>query len=413
MGENLDARILQCLEEKPMSISEIARELDEKKYEISKRIDVLEENDHIKTHKIGRSTACLLNEEQDHDGQVRQEQDDHPPDDYPEENKTEPEIQPPAPPDQEQTDIQTSTQPQVMTSLVDPTPLTNTAGQGQNPSLTQLTTPQPDHATLAPDNQAAAQQEQGQARPHTGPRTIGIVSGKGGVGKTVVTLNLGAAMQEFDENVIVMDADAEMSNLGIQLGIQTYPTSLTSVVEQDAHIMSAMHIDKDSGLRLIPTSLAAESVEEDVSKAFDKIPNDYIVLVDSPPGFERPIKRVIDTCDELIFVTTPEVPAVTDTYKLYKEAQRQGKDILGVIINMYSSPKKHLSVKEVEEAVEMPVLGVINESGVVQKSILDNKPAVTAEPHSKFARSVKEIAAELTGNEYKVSLLDRVRGLLP
>ncbi|MFB6216931.1 MAG: AAA family ATPase, partial [Candidatus Aenigmatarchaeota archaeon] len=259
----LEERILESLEEKPRSITEVARELDEDKYEVSKKIEVLKEKELIKTYKIGRSTACLLAEEA--------------PDKIVEENVEE----------------------------------TEEENEGDSKDVGDMEVTE----EVETDSE--------------GPKTIGVVSGKGGVGKTVVTLNLGAALMDFDQKVMVMDADAEMSNLGMQLGMYTFPNSLEEVIEQNVHIMSALHVDKNSGLRVLPTSLSAESVGGDVKKAIDMIPDEYTVLIDSPPGYERPIERVIEVCDELIFVTAPELPAVTDTYKPYKEARNTGKTAIG------------------------------------------------------------------------------------
>lgn len=369
MGDDLGARILESLEEKPRSISEIARELDEEKYQVAKRIEVLEEQGYINTHKVGRSTACILADGVDLEA-FRAEHGSREPDVEEAESREEP---------------------------VDEPDGDGAAGDEPDDTGSERSDPVP---VPHPQN-------------GEGPRTIGIVSGKGGVGKTVVTLNLGAAMLDLGEDVIVMDADAEMPNLGIQLGLYTYPTSLSQVVEEDVHIMSAMHVDKDSGIRVLPTSLSAEPMEADVGAAIDMLPDDYTVLIDSPPGYERPVERVIETCDELIFVTTPEIPALADTYKLYTEARERGKTPLGVVVNMYSSPKHHLSVAEVEEALEMPVLGVVEKSNLVPRSILDNQPAVSMKPYAKVSRAFKKIASDLTGREYEESVLDRIRGVLP
>ncbi len=353
MGEDLGDRILESLEEKPRSISEIARELDEEKYQVAKKIEALADEGSINTHKIGRSTACILAEDDDMDEEE----------------------------------------------------------EGLALGEEDFSVPESGDMDLDYD---PFDEEPGRETGREGmPRTIGIVSGKGGVGKTVVTLNLGAAMMDLGEKVIVMDADAEMPNLGIHLGVHTYPTSLKQVVEQDVHIMSALHVDKDSGLRVLPTSISAEPVDGDVAEAIGMIPDDYTVLLDSPPGYERPVKRVIETCDELIFVTSPEIPALADTYKLYQEARDRGKNALGVVVNMYDSPKKHLSVKEVEKALELPVLGVIPESSHVPKSIMDSQPIVSMKPNAKVSREFKKVAADITGRNYRETFLDRVKGLLP
>ncbi len=350
----IEERILTSLEEKPRSISEIARELDEEKYQVSKKIELLDERGQINTHKVGRSTVCILA-----DGASSGAAGDR----------------------REAEEVDERVQNEAETASAED----SSAREDVNEELGEL------------------------ARP----RTIGIVSGKGGVGKTVVTLNLGVAMMEFGEKVIVMDADAEMPNLGIHLGMHTTPTSLQQVVEQDVHIMSAMHIDKDSGLRVIPTSLSAEPTDGDIKEALGKIPAEYTVLVDSPPGFERPVERVIETCDELLFVTAPEIPAVSDTYRLYQEAREAGKTVLGVVVNMYDDPKDHLSVGEVEAALEIPVLGVIPEHSHVPRSILKNEPLNSFKPYSKPAREFKHIASDITGYPYEETLAERIKGWLP
>ncbi len=244
------------------------------------------------------------------------------------------------------------------------------------------------------------------------PKTIGIVSGKGGVGKTAVTVNLGAALLEQDEKTIVMDADTEMSNLGLHLGMYTYPNPLEEVVKKDVHIMSAMHVDKESGLRVLPTSLSADPVNEDVHKALGMIPDDYTVLIDSPPGYKRPIERVMKVSDELIFVTAPEIPAVTDTFKLSEEARKMDKRVIGAVVNMYSSPKQHLSADEVSEALEMPVIGTVEKTDLIQKSIFEGTPVVTHKPYASVSRSFKKIASDISGKEYKESFIERLRGVI-
>ncbi|MCJ7478711.1 MAG: P-loop NTPase [Candidatus Nanohaloarchaeota archaeon QJJ-7] len=340
---DIQERILDSLEEKPRSISEIARQLDEEEYQISKEIERMDEQGAINTHKVGRSSVCILAE-----GRERGEK----------------------------------------------------AISGEDVS----------GEVSREDVDSSVEEE---VKELSKPRTIGIVSGKGGVGKTVVTLNLGVALMEFGEKVIVMDADAEMPNLGIHLGIHTTPTSLQQVVEQDVHIMSAMQIDKDSGLRVIPTSLATEKFDGDIQEALGKIPAEYTVLIDSPPGYERPVERVVENCDELLFVTTPEIPSLSDTYRLYREAREKGKSVIGVVVNMYDSPKDHLSIQEVEKVLDIPVIGVIPKHNHVQRSILENEPLVSRKPYIKPSREFKNIASDITGYPYEETLAEKIKGWLP
>jgi MinD-like ATPase involved in chromosome partitioning or flagellar assembly/DNA-binding transcriptional ArsR family regulator len=440
--DDIASRILGTLQEKPRSISEIARELDEEKYEISKQIEVLADQGKIDTYRIGQSTACILADDAESPGKAKHtpvsngnRAADEPGSASPTDrsSRRRPDTGPAERPDPADRDPQRLDAPDEQSSAGGSQSTEDAEYQdvedwferaledddhaeGRQPESSGPGMEQPEPRATAEDTADAAMQQvptDAARQTGTGPRTIGIVSGKGGVGKTVVTLNLGAALLDLDEQVIVMDSDAEMPNVGLQLGMYTYPTSLREVVEQDIHIMSAMHVDKDSGLRVIPTALSSEQVQSHVEQAIGMIPDEYIVLIDSPPGYERPIDRVIDTCDELVFVTTPEIPSVTDTYKLAQEAEERGKTVLGAVVNMYSGPKNHLSVAEVEESLEMPVLGVVDRSATVQQSIFDTQPVVSMAPYAKPSQEFKQIAADLVGTSYEPSLVDRVRRFLP
>ncbi|GEM_PF-1798708 len=342
MSRDLERRILEYLKEKPGTVDELQEELEVEKQRITGKIDVLSEKDLIKTHKIGRSTACIFNEDAD---------------------------------------------------------------------LPTKDSEKPRKTEKKPDETTSKEEDKDRSSKKKGPKTIGIVSGKGGVGKTVVTVNIGAALLELDEKAIVMDADTEMSNLGLHLGMYTYPNSLKEVVNKGIHIMSAIHVDKESGLRVLPTSLSADPLEKEVHEAINMIPEDYTLLIDSPPGYKRPIERVIEVSDELVFVTAPEIPAITDTFKLSEEARKMDKKILGAVVNMYSSHKKHLSVDEVEEALDMPVIGTVEKTDLVQRSIFEGTPVVTYKPHARISRSFKKIASDITGKEYEESFLQRIRGV--
>jgi len=260
-------------------------------------------------------------------------------------------------------------------------------------------------------NETGSTESVADAQARETPRTVGVVSGKGGVGKTVVTANLGAALHQMGEPVMAMDADAEMSNLALQLGMHSFPAPLEEVMDEGVHIMSAIQIDPASGLKVIPTSLAAEPLPDNVDDIFTTIPADYTLLIDSPPGFERPLERVIETADDLLFVTTPEKTSVTDTYKLSREARRRGKNVVGVVVNMYSSEQDHLSLDEVEGMIDCPIVGVIDQSKHVRRSIKKEEPVVSRKPYVRPSRQFKRLAASITGRSYEESILDKLRGV--
>jgi len=233
-------------------------------------------------------------------------------------------------------------------------------------------------------------------------RSIGIASGKGGVGKTTVTINLATALMEFNRNVIALDADVKMSSLGIQLGMYYFPFTLNDVLNKRSNVLDTIYIHP-SGLRIIPTSLAIEKIGigglKDVLN--NKLLDDNIILVDSPPGLETNALSVLKSCKEIIVVTTPEIPALTDVIKTIDAAGKCGVKMLGVVVNRYKkSVKEQLSIKEIESGCGLPVIGIIPEDRSIPRSVFKKGPAVKLYPYSPLSISFKKIAAGLLDIEY-------------
>ena len=202
-------------------------------------------------------------------------------------------------------------------------------------------------------------------------RVIGIVSGKGGVGKTTTTINLSAALMEFKKNVIAIDSDIKMSGLGLQLGMYYFPTTLNDVLMNRGNIYEALYIHS-SGLRIIPSSLPIENVKISVLKEIlsDSLFENNIVLVDAPPGLDENVLSIIEACPELLIVTTPEIPAISDAMKIISISNKTNSKPIGVIVNRYSKrDPNQVSIREIELACDLPVIGIIPEDRTIRKSI--------------------------------------------
>lgn len=244
-------------------------------------------------------------------------------------------------------------------------------------------------------------------------KRIAIVSGKGGVGKTVVSVNLAASLMEFGKSVITVDADVKMSGLGLQLGMYYFPTTLNDVLRDNADILNAIYIHS-SGIRIIPASLSLDPV--DLSNLNEALVSPYfdnsLILVDSPPGLEPNTLQVLKACDEAIIVTLPEIPAVTDAIKMVEVCKEAGVKPIGIIVNKYRKGEKNqINFKEIERACELPVLGVVQEDKTIRKSIYKQTPAVFLNPYSSSSLEFKKIAAKLLGFNYSPSSMARVKRL--
>jgi septum site-determining protein MinD len=244
-------------------------------------------------------------------------------------------------------------------------------------------------------------------------RTIGIISGKGGVGKTVVTVNLTASLMGFEKKVIAVDADVKMSGLGLQLGMYHFPTTLNDVLKNDVNILSALYIHP-SGVRIIPASLSVEEVDvSNLRKALNSSYfDDFILLIDSPPGLDDSTIQVLKACEEVIIVTLPELPSIADAIKMKEACDEVGAKPIGIIVNRYRKKEKNqINLKEIESVCELPVLGAIPEDDLIRESIYKKEPAVLLNPFSSSSLVFKKIAAKILGFDYNPPTLFRIRKL--
>ncbi|MBS3070914.1 cell division ATPase MinD [Candidatus Pacearchaeota archaeon] len=235
-------------------------------------------------------------------------------------------------------------------------------------------------------------------------RLIVITSGKGGVGKTTTAINLGAAMNYFKKNVLVVDGNLSTPNIGVYLGSSEVPVNLNHVLAEKADLEEAVY-EHESGMKILPSSLSINELKKlrpekikDFRKDFRKI-SDF-VIIDSAAGLGNEVLSVFDLADELIIVTNPEIPAITDALKAIKIAEKKKKKILGVIITKVRKDNIEMSPEAVKEMLEVPILGMIPHDLDVSRALNLKNPVVYSHPKSNAARAYKEIAARIIDENY-------------
>jgi septum site-determining protein MinD len=235
-----------------------------------------------------------------------------------------------------------------------------------------------------------------------GSSVVGVISGKGGVGKTTTVLNLSAALSQVTQNVIAIDADVKMSGLGLQLGMYYFPVTLNDVLKDTKNLYQAMYIHS-SGLRIIPASLTLS--ECDISNLENVLNNDLLsnnkILVDGPPGLENNTLSVMKACKNILIVTEPEIPSLANLIKVVKIAKEIDVKPLGVIVNKYKRGRDTINKKEIEEICEVPILGVVPEDKNIRKSIFKKTPLVFLKPYSPASIEYRKIAYRLIGKNYE------------
>ena len=237
-------------------------------------------------------------------------------------------------------------------------------------------------------------------------RIIGVVSGKGGVGKTTIVANLGSVLSsKFKKDVIIVDCNLTTSHLGLYLGMYYCPITLNKVLTGEAEIGSAMY-DHFTGMRVIPASLSLDDLKGvDMFNLKDTIRGLFgksdIVILDSAPGLGREAISVLRSSDEVLFVTTPFVPSTMDIIRCNEVISEIGARPLGIVLNMMTKEKYELTAKEVEGLVEMPVIASIPVDKNVPRSLSLKTPVTIYQPNSSASKQIISLAAKLIGVEYK------------
>lgn len=245
-------------------------------------------------------------------------------------------------------------------------------------------------------------------------KTIGILSLKGGVGKTSVVASLGDALANFGKKVLLVDGNYSAPNLGLHFNIVDPHVTLHHVLAKKANIKDAIHnVDR---LDILPSSLFSDIpinplVLKDklgqVKRIYD------FILIDSAPAVNEDALSVILASNSLIFVTTSDYPTLSSTLKSITLARKRGAVIDGLILNKVHNKNFELSIEDIEKTIEAPVLAVIPYDIKVLESLSKFIPFPSYRPNSEGSTEYKKLAGVFTGQKYKTFSWKNIFELTP
>ncbi|MBN3859395.1 septum site-determining protein MinD [Neisseriaceae bacterium PsAf] len=246
-------------------------------------------------------------------------------------------------------------------------------------------------------------------------KIIVVTSGKGGVGKTTTSASIAAGLALKGFKTAVIDFDVGLRNLDLIMGCERRVVyDLINVVNGEASLNQALIKDKHSeNLYILPASqtkdkdsLNTRGVEKILRELSDDLNFDYIIC-DSPAGIETGALIALYFADEAIITTNPEVSSVRDSDRILGILQsksrkaEQGESVKEHLLVTRYSPERvdsgdMLSIKDIEEILCIPLIGVIPESKDVLQASNSGTPAVYLD-HSDVAEAYKDVVARLLG----------------
>jgi septum site-determining protein MinD len=248
-------------------------------------------------------------------------------------------------------------------------------------------------------------------------RVIAVLAGKGGTGKTTSAIALGSALSYFGKDVILVDTNLTTPNVGIHLGVPVVPINLHHVLQGKNKIKEAVYVHPQ-GLKIVPASIALADLIATNPNSLPKVINQLkklnsdFILLDGAAGLGREALRAIEAADELLIVTNPEMPAITDALKTVALADSYNKEVLGVILTKTESFNYDMSISNVEAMLEKPVISVIPNDKSVRESLIMKDSVVFTHPNSRPAIAYKKLAASLIGHPYLEDIEEGKTGLL-
>lgn len=250
---------------------------------------------------------------------------------------------------------------------------------------------------------------------------IVITSGKGGVGKTTTTANVGTALALLGKKVVLIDTDIGLRNLDVVLGLENRIVyDIVDVVEKKCRPNQAMIKDKRfDGLYLIPAAQTRDknSVNPEQMKELCELLQkefDY-VIVDCPAGIEQGFKNAIAGAKRAIVVTTPEVSAVRDADRIIGLLEANGIKDIRLITNRLriDMVKKGdmMNVDDIMDILAIRLIGVVPDDEDIITSTNRGEPAVAMEK-SQAGTAYRNIAKRIMGEEVPIMDLTADTGLL-
>lgn len=232
-----------------------------------------------------------------------------------------------------------------------------------------------------------------------------ILSGKGGVGRTVFFSNLATSLAKLGKETVIMDADLAMADLGLTFGLEMLPVTLHEVLAGKESIDRAIY-EGPYGVKVVPSGHTIEGFQsanpQRLAGVLDKLKQnaDY-VLIDTPTGINEDILLLLPWVDHVIILATPELPAIADALRMKVIAESlNNKKIDGVIINQVDSSNIEDVKITLEKTLKSEIICIIPNDINMRTSLIKKTPLVVLNPKSPASVAINRFASDIVGIKY-------------
>ncbi len=244
---------------------------------------------------------------------------------------------------------------------------------------------------------------------------IVVTSGKGGVGKTTTTANLGTGIAKLGKSVVVLDADIGLRNLDVVMGLENRIVyDIVDVVEKNCRLKQALIRDKrHEKLYLLPAAQTKDKDAVSTDQMLElvnelKKTHDYIII-DSPAGIEQGFQNSIAGADIAIIVTTPEISAVRDADRVIGLLESKGLHNPKLIINRIRQDMVNrgdmMNMEDIEDILAIDLIGIVPDDENIVISTNKGEPVVEDED-AMSGKAYRNISRRLIGEEVELLNLD-------